>query len=191
MARSSRPRDVEADAYRRLMRVVPSQEKWLSQLNRLYQEGESSKGPPSLFQSESDEAVVLIGRAVVDHALELALRSHFMPRSGPPIDTLFAMDGAEGEAPLASLSTKARLSFALGLIDETVRQAITRMRRIRNVFAHRREFISFEDEDVRLLCSGLTYSWTGTPTDSSPRKAYVETAFWVCVRIDHYITKDG
>jgi DNA-binding MltR family transcriptional regulator len=109
-----------------------------------------------ILRDETERGCVLVSVAFIDESLELLLRGHFklgqpvektamssQTREKNVINPLFAASG-----PLSSFWSKTQLCFALNLIPEWVHHDLEVIRKIRNVFAHSYEQVSFESQEV-------------------------------------------
>lgn len=95
-----------------------------------------------------DRAVAIMTVATLEDALEeLLLVRMLFNLSNREKAALF-----EGEAPLARLSSRTRLAFALGLIGQKTRRDLDRVREIRNAFAHARQAIAFTTPEIAHVC---------------------------------------
>jgi hypothetical protein len=102
--------------------------------------------------SESDHTTVILGAALVETALKMAVRARMYPNLTKADETMLF----EGDAPLATFSSKIRIAFAFEVIDEKMKSELNKLRDIRNAFAHSNSFLSFEIEEVRAVCANLT-----------------------------------
>jgi hypothetical protein len=96
------------------------------------------------FGKESDRAAVILAAAMLEHALEVLLKSRLVP-SPTQGDSLF--EGAY--APLASFSAKIDVAFRIGLIAPAFARDLHLIRKIRNDFAHNVTGCTFDDAVVR------------------------------------------
>jgi len=96
-------------------------------------------------------AKVLISDAVFDDLLQSLLEGHFS-RMDKDVAKLFDY---KNNGPLCSLTQKARLAYALGLIDRTILVDLIRMHIIRNRYAHLQE-PSFSDSEIAKACTKLS-----------------------------------
>lgn len=121
---------------------------------------------------ESDHTTVILGTALVETALRLAIsaRTHK--------DLSSAEDGSlfEGDGPLATFSAKTRLALAFEVINTEMRTELDRLRDIRNAFAHSKSFLTFETEEVRAACATLTMPHYDT---GAPWKVEGDRVIWV------------
>lgn len=110
---------------------------------------------------ESDHTTVILGTALVETALRMAIRARMYPGLSKT-DEAFLF---EGDAPLATFSAKTRLAFAFEVIDADMRAELDRLRDIRNAFAHSKSFLTFSTVEVAQVCASLTMPHydTGAP----------------------------
>lgn len=105
------------------------------------------------IKGESDRGCVLIAAAFLDEALELLLRSR-MATTAPvvkaSIDPLFT-----GIGPLKSFWAKTELCRSLKLLAHWEHADLSRIRNLRNLFAHSYEKADFDDPRVVAIVSKL------------------------------------
>ena len=97
-----------------------------------------------------DRAHAIVAGALLEQALEAALLTHFDLEEGEA-RTLFA----DQEGSISTFAIKIKLSYALGIIDPTIRTELTRIKNIRNVFAHTRAAINFQTPPIVDACNLL------------------------------------
>ena len=105
------------------------------------------------FSAESERGVVLVAAAFIDHTLELLLRARFSShahKSKKVIDPLF-----EGFGPLATLSAKIKICYALDFLQKWVFEDLEIIRKLRNKLAHSTEAVQFGDPAVADLITKL------------------------------------
>jgi DNA-binding MltR family transcriptional regulator len=107
----------------------------------------------------TDFTVVIVGLSYLDACLASLLSRHF--RSGSTADEL--LDSNKG--PLGALVTKAKLAYALGLIDKPFLHDILVLAELRNVVAHSHAELNFEESAVRAQCERLSLITTLTRLD--------------------------
>jgi len=107
----------------------------------------------SLYNKETDRGAALTASARYEDQLEEIIRAFLLDTDVN--DELFK----GGNAPLGTLSSKAKLAFTLGLIEKQEYDQIDIIRKIRNEFTHEWEDISFERGRVRDLALNLV--WRG------------------------------
>lgn len=96
---------------------------------------------------ESDRGCVIFSSGILDSALEDLLRANFQKDASSikrVISPLF-----KGYGPLTTFSAKINVSFALGLIDEKVKDKLEIIRRVRNVCAHEIKDVNFLHEQIK------------------------------------------
>ncbi|MBZ9790494.1 hypothetical protein K9B32_10215 [Rhizobium sp. 3T7] len=91
----------------------------------------------------------LVATALIDELLRETLQAFLCECSSS------AKLIANGNAALATFSSRAEACRALALIDDFEYSEINLLRKIRNEFAHARHGISFTQSKVRGLCSSL------------------------------------
>lgn len=111
----------------------------------------------------SDRGIALICGSIIDYQLGDLLKS-FLIKSASLDKDLF-----KGTAPLATFDSKLKLAFYLGLINEGEKRNITYIQRVRNRFAHQFLDISFENVDIKNLCSILEIPKNGFLPKHLPR----------------------
>jgi DNA-binding MltR family transcriptional regulator len=92
-----------------------------------------------------------VGAASVDRALADAIATRFASWS----DVLHHRIFYSREAPLKSLSGKADIAHALGLIDDEDFSEITVIRHVRNAFAYAAAALSFTEPAISEKCMSL------------------------------------
>ena len=81
-------------------------------------------------------------------------------------------------APLGTFSTRIKMAYSLGLIDDTSRSALDRIRKLRNSFAHTWEAVSIEKSQVAFMLEkfgdnslgGLP--WIKLQSSDTPRETF-------------------
>lgn len=101
------------------------------------------------FLGSSDRAAAVVGAAMLDAQLKIL----FEARIAQKADRSQLFDGTN--APLHSLSGKADLALALGMISEREHRNLTLIRRIRNAFAHKIGELSFATPGISSRCDEL------------------------------------
>ena len=86
-----------------------------------------------LLAERSARPLIIIGTSKIDNLLLEILRAFLKPKlaKGNNQDELL-----EGDTPLGTFSSRIKICRRLGLIDETLFDAIDRLRQIRNLSAH-------------------------------------------------------
>lgn len=78
--------------------------------------------------------LLIVGSSKVDDLLKLILNKYFLPKPQRDEDLL------EGDRPLATFSSRIKISYRLGIIDIEFFKALEQLRAIRNKSAHGIEF---------------------------------------------------
>ncbi|BDS07399.1 hypothetical protein NT6N_24390 [Oceaniferula spumae] len=92
------------------------------------------------LHQEGERAAMIIGVSKVDNLLcDLIKLQLIAPKTKQ--DNLFDPD-----RPLGSFSSRITLASRMGLIDKNVESCLQVIRRIRNDFAHKDDFISYKDD---------------------------------------------
>lgn len=100
------------------------------------------------YEGESDRSVVILAASFLEQILEGYIRSKLVDAS--PVAKLF-----DGYAPLATFAAKIDVSFALGLIPVHIYDDLRTIKKLRNLFAHKADSLSFESSQVKDICENL------------------------------------
>lgn len=101
------------------------------------------------LSGESDRAAAIVGCALLDERLAELLGDFLVQNADGRADLLNSEDM---NAPLGSFGSRIVAAYAVGLIDKPERDALRRLKKIRNLFAHRLGR-SFSDQDVAAHCA--------------------------------------
>jgi DNA-binding MltR family transcriptional regulator len=101
----------------------------------------------TFLNNESDLGCVVIGAAFVDDLLVSLLKTKFIPNSDVVNKVL---DGS-----LGNFSARADIAYCLGLIPKHEYQDIILIGEIRNLFAHSRLELNFNDKEIQEKCQRL------------------------------------
>src|SRR6185312_2745135 len=93
-----------------------------------------------LDEKQPNIVVAILGVAMVEYDLERLLRPRFRRSDDATWLRLTSENG-----PANSFSQKINLAFAFGIIDEKRRKALIAIKNVRNVFAHSKKLIEFND----------------------------------------------
>lgn len=118
---------------------------------------------------QSDRTTAIVAGALLDMFLELALRSRLVDLPEESVKNLFFNDG-----PLATMSARIALGYALGLFNEAVRDELTTLRHIRNAFAHNLAKITFDMPEVANVCARLNAPKWYPPDNSNYQRTPVQ-----------------
>jgi len=86
-----------------------------------------------LLEERASRPLIIIGASKVDDLLLQILTQHFLPKRAKPKDQDELL---EGDRPLATFSARIKLTYRLGLIDDTLFIALEQLRNLRNQSAH-------------------------------------------------------
>lgn len=103
-----------------------------------------------------DRTIALTIGTVIEQALEGVLIAH-LPGIAEENEGYFFFDNG---APLRDFDAKIRMGMALGIYGPRVRDDLSLIRQIRNVFAHSREPISFDTPEITEACSHFHFAET-------------------------------
>jgi hypothetical protein len=99
----------------------------------------------AFFNLEASPIVIaILGQAAVEHALDIILRTRF-PRNDD--STWGRLTDETG--PLATFASKITAGYAFKLYDEETRKNLRIVLDIRNVFAHSKRLIEFNNESIK------------------------------------------
>lgn len=100
------------------------------------------------LRDESDRAAAILGASLLEDQLTTLLEKFLVQDKdkGKMFNTY---------APLSTLSAKTEMAYLLGLIPKDIRKDIDYVRKIRNLFAHKIEGVSFDKSPVSDLVSNL------------------------------------
>ena len=98
---------------------------------------------------ESERGLALVAAAQLEDMLFRILKTFLCDRKATENDLL------RSDRPLGNFSARIDACFALGLIDEYEYRELTRVRQVRDEFAHKRPGLTFADERVRSVCGGM------------------------------------
>ena len=130
------------------------------------------------YSKESDRSVAILAAAYLEHCLEEYLRLRLV--DDPSVKDLFS-----GFAPIATFSAKIDIAFAVGLLPPHIREDLRRIKKIRNLFAHDLDSLTFDAGPVRDICD--KFSWPRS--DGTRRKAptaraqFLNAVFWCLLHI--------
>src|SRR5437016_12606 len=89
------------------------------------------------YAGESDRSAAILAASYLEHCLEEYLLLRLV--AGPTVNALF-----DGFAPLATFSAKIDIAFAVGLLPRHIQEDLKRIKKIRNLFAHELDSLTFE-----------------------------------------------
>jgi DNA-binding MltR family transcriptional regulator len=116
------------------------------------------------LEKESDRGCALVAAAYLENEIAALLSQSFVEMNKSMRKELFDFNG-----PIGTFSAKIKLAYAMGLISAEVRNALDRIRGIRNKFAHLQHPLNFEDAAIAQQIDALMPSCnvkTSTRKDS-------------------------
>lgn len=116
-----------------------------------------------LLTNESDRGCVLVGASLIDMDLKNMISAHFVDAYQKD-----QKEFLEGQGPLATFSSRIKLSCFLGLISEDTYRDCNIIRKIRNDFAHTYEEISFQTPQIKSRCLSLSGRRIANPEEFDP-----------------------
>jgi hypothetical protein len=103
--------------------------------------------------SKNDRLLAILAGTAIEQALKGVLKKQMPSLSGSLEKSIFGFKG-----PVGSLSGKADMAAALGLISPNVHRNVDYIREIRNAFAHSLYPLRFTKPEVKAVCDLIVYS---------------------------------
>ena len=139
------------------------------------------------YKRESDRGCALILTANLDDRLMGLLKNFFVAEPAKRHDAMF-----KGSGCLATFSSRIRICYSTGLLNDDERHDLDLIRRIRNDFAHDGNSIGFEAGTVRDRCNSLRtyqnevaahpqYDFSGY----NSRNKFQLAGVGLCLQLDH------
>lgn len=128
----------------------------------------------------SDRACALVGAALLDLYLEKMIATRLIKLTEKEHASLFT----ETRAILGTLSARTEIAYALGIIGPTIRGDLTRVRRIRNAFAHAALPLDFENPLIQKETEALSI-----PNITGSRDRYCGTVIYLAHAISRYMVE--
>jgi DNA-binding MltR family transcriptional regulator len=111
-----------------------------------------------------DRAAAILLVAQVERFLEVAIVARLSRgRDEATVESLVGRDG-----PLSTFSSKIRLAYAMGLIEDIERDDLDKLREIRNLFAHAMRPVTFDTDQVQERIYALKSAAGHSPDDLVP-----------------------
>jgi DNA-binding MltR family transcriptional regulator len=139
-------------------------------------QGNDWQGLAEELQAGTDRAAAILGGVFLDEHLR-RLISNFVVDEKEILDGLF-----EVEQPIATFSSRIKMSYTLGLINKQVYGDLNKIRNIRNVFAHALHGVSFDHDNIREWCKDLEMPKQLIPAQYElypPRMLYISGVLFV------------
>jgi len=131
---------------------------------------------------ESDRAAAIVGCALLDDRLS-ELLSEFLVQNQDGRSEL--LNSEVPSAPMGSFGSRIVAAYAVGLIDQAERDALRKLKKVRNLFAHRLG-LNFADQAIAAHCES---AHKRCPTKSStderrgPRELFQHTVAFLAGKI--------
>lgn len=100
------------------------------------------------YENESDRSAAILASSFLDNCLEQFLTERLADHSIK--ERMF-----KGYGPLATFSARSDIALLVGLLPEHIYRDLAIIRKIRNLFAHAAEPLTFDDTKVRDLANNL------------------------------------
>lgn len=131
-----------------------------------------------LLNGQDERIMVLSLAAFLEEALGRLLLAYFR-------DCKATRDLVEGfNAPLGTLSSRIKAAYSFGLATEDQFKDMEILRKVRNLFAHTWEGISFERNEIAAMVGQLSgYTFDQRPIDGGPPEKFRYTIANCCIEI--------
>lgn len=146
----------------------------LKQLIRKFPAPKELEGIMKSLSQETDRSAAIIAAGVIEGLLEKIIIHKLTNKDSNLVGQLFNNRG-----PMSDFHSKILIASAFGIISKNAEQDLTKIKTIRNVFAHAIHAISFDipeiDNEIRgFICIGAMYKSaedSGSPMDRLGNKA--------------------
>lgn len=143
----------------------------------------------------TDRSTVLVGVAMIDAALEAALKVVLVKfETEQEMRDMFRSE----VAPLADLAAKIKVAKAVGLFSADAARVLNIIRNIRNAFAHSYLPLKFEESPIAEECARLPELKVNiftTEVDKYPmtplRRRFVSTCAVISAQLEHFASTHG
>jgi DNA-binding MltR family transcriptional regulator len=144
-----------------------------------------------ILAGESDRGLALAGAAMLDDALEVLLKARLLDKP-KAVTSIIGLD-----RPLGTFSSRIKVTYLLGLLEETEFRDLELIRKIRNDCAHNRGDVDFgaapqkdriaelhaQKKVAELLKTYFSESWTDE--GRSPRNQLLAAICFLCAWLIH------
>jgi hypothetical protein len=122
------------------------------------------------IEKQPDRAAAIIATTLLEHNLVIAIQHRLLPLPRALKDNLFGSRGT-----LGAFQDKIDLGFALGLYTKAGHHDFDTIRKVRNRFAHTPIALTFQDAEIKKLCSSLLLGGEHllTPKQKEPRERFL------------------
>lgn len=87
-----------------------------------------------LLGEKMSRPIIIIGASKIDDLLSRILENYFLPAREKEDELL------KGDSPLSTFSSRIKMTFRLGIIDDSLFRLLEQVRKVRNLCAHSIEF---------------------------------------------------
>ena len=108
----------------------------------------------SQANSFADYAIAVVGAGLIEKALEVVILTRFVALNPDERGSIF--DYIK-QGPLCDLSSRIKISYALGLFGPRTRDDLEHIRTIRNSFAHSLKLLRFEPNKLPIYVHSFTH----------------------------------
>lgn len=98
-----------------------------------------------------DRANAIVASALLEQSIEDAILTHLKIPTAEARALLFA----DQDGGISTLAMKIKLAYALGIIEGFIKGELTKIKNIRNVFAHTRADVTFQTPGIVEACNSL------------------------------------
>ena len=124
------------------------------------------------FKNESDRGAAVLAGSLVENYLAVYLKSNMI--DDHKIDDLF-----HGFGPFSSFSQRCESAYAFGLITIKQKKILTKIKEIRNFFAHKPFIASFEEPPISDLCKSISIKDL-LPENNNKGNGFSNLDIWLC-----------
>lgn len=132
------------------------------------------------LMNESDRSVSLIAVSYLESHLEKVLKLRLLGGNAH-LKKCFGFNG-----PFGTFSSKIDIALCLGIINKAIYNEINIFRKIRNIFAHSYDDISFDNNPVDALINKLELSPRDDRKTCSNRQNFLSTLFFLLGLLQSY-----
>ena len=137
--------------------------------------------------SASERIRAVVAGSFLDGVLEYAIAKELVDLTEEEENAVFDLGG-----PLASCNQKILMGHALGLFGPKTKAQLKIINKVRNIFAHNMNEVTFDDDDVAKLASQLTFGLSEEEGARPLKDRFVNSAHYLVLALASDIEKcDG
>ena len=121
------------------------------------------------LNNETDRGCALMAASLLEHRITELLRKNFVEDKSSTL--LLSPSG-----PLGAFSNKIDISYALALIPQAMKRDLHLLRKIRNIFAHTTEVVTFDTPAIKDRCFELQYAGHNR-SSMHPRECFTQANY--------------